>query len=74
MRKILLLVATLLFGTICAASSAQKPNVIFILADDLGWGDTGFTWQNARVEGLPRIKTPNLDRLASEGTVLTDHY
>ena len=74
MRKILLLVATLLFGTICAASSAQKPNIIFILADDLGWGDTGFTWQNARVEGLPRIKTPNLDRFASEGAVLTDHY
>lgn len=74
MRKILLLALTLLFGTICAASSAQKPNVIFILADDLGWGDAGFTWQNARAEGLPRIQTPNLDRLAREGAVLTDHY
>ena len=74
MRNILLLAATLLFGTVCSASSARKPNVIFILADDLGWGDTGFTWQNARAEGLPRIKTPNLDRIAREGAVLTDHY
>lgn len=51
-----------------------KPNIIFILADDLGWGDTGFNWQNARAEGLPRIKTPNLDRLAASGVTLTDHY
>ena len=56
------------------AVGSGKPNIIFILADDLGWGDTGFNWQNARAEGLPRIKTPNLDRLAASGVTLTDHY
>jgi N-acetylgalactosamine-6-sulfatase len=39
----------------------SKPNVIFILADDQGWGDLN-------VYGHPYLKTPNLDRLAAEGT------
>ncbi|MEP6672079.1 MAG: sulfatase-like hydrolase/transferase [Chthoniobacter sp.] len=56
------LIATLLAaqGTALAAP-AQKPNIVFIYADDWGWGDLschGNTW----------LKTPNLDRLASEGT------
>lgn len=74
MRKVLLLSLVLLVCAVHAAPSVRKPNVIFILADDLGWGDTGFTWQNARAEGMPRILTPNLDRLAREGTVLSNHY
>lgn len=40
---------------------AEKPNIIFILADDWGWGDLG-------CHGHPYLKTPNLDRLASQGT------
>jgi len=46
---------------------AEKPNIIFILADDLGYGDLG-------CYGQKRIKTPNLDRLASEGIRFTDYY
>ncbi len=57
-----------------AGEAPKGPNVIFILADDLGWGDTGFMWQRARAEGLPRISTPNLDRLADEGVTLRSHY
>jgi arylsulfatase A-like enzyme len=48
----------------CAASSSAEsktPNVVFILADDLGWGDLS-------CHGSRFIKTPNLDRLAREGT------
>ena len=60
--------------TISRGDMSCRPNVIFILADDLGWGDAGFTWQNARADGKPRIRTPNLDRLAREGTVLSSHY
>ncbi len=46
-----------------AASSAAsaRPNLIFILADDWGWGDLG-------VHGHPWLKTPNLDRFAAAGT------
>lgn len=44
-----------------------KPNVIFIFADDLGWGDLS-------CYGNSRIKTPSLDRLASEGTLFTQFY
>lgn len=44
-----------------------KPNIIFILADDLGYGDLGCYGQKA-------IQTPNIDRMASEGMRFTDCY
>src|SRR6476646_8273971 len=50
-----------------ANSAASKPNVLFILADDLGYGDLG-------CYGQKKIKTPNLDRLAAEGTRFTQAY
>ena len=50
-----------------AANGAAKPNVIFILADDLGYGDVG-------AFGQKLIKTPNIDRLAAEGTKFTQAY
>lgn len=46
---------------------ARQPNVVFILADDLGIGDLG-------CYGQTKIKTPNLDRMAAEGMRLTNHY
>lgn len=45
----------------------QRPNIIFIYADDLGYGDIG-------VNGSKAIRTPNLDRMAAEGLRLTDFY
>ncbi|MEM9142523.1 MAG: arylsulfatase [Bacteroidota bacterium] len=50
-----------------AVSKRDSPNVIYILADDLGYGDLGCFGQD-------KIKTPNLDRMAQEGIVFTDHY
>ena len=47
--------------------NASRPNIVFIFADDLGWGDLS-------CYGQPRIKTPNLDRLAREGTLFTQFY
>lgn len=44
-----------------------KPSIIFILADDLGWGDLGFL-------GQQYIETPTLDRLASQGMFFTNFY
>jgi len=45
----------------------RRPNIIFILADDLGWGDLG-------CYGQKRIRTPNLDKLAEEGMRFTSFY
>lgn len=60
---------------IVAASAAYaKPNIVFILTDDLGYGDVGWAWQERRKAGEARIFTPNLDRLAHEGTILSSHY
>ena len=45
----------------------SKPNIIYILADDLGYGDVG-------VYGQEKIETPNLDELARNGMIFTQHY
>lgn len=45
----------------------KKPNVIFILADDLGYGDLS-------IFGQQKLNTPNIDKLAAEGMVFTNHY
>ena len=56
-----------IFLTVCTflsfSSFAEKttPNIVFIFADDWGWGDLG-------CHGHPYLKTPNIDRLAKEGT------
>lgn len=47
--------------------AADKPNIIYIMADDLGWAELGSY-------GQEKIKTPNLDRLAGEGMRFTQHY
>lgn len=44
-----------------------KPNVVYILADDLGYGDLSMM-------GQKKLETPNIDRLGSEGIVFSDHY
>jgi hypothetical protein len=52
---------------VTAAPAARPPNIIFIVADDLGYGDIG-------PFGQKLIRTPNLDRLAAQGMRLTQHY
>src|SRR5262245_26658757 len=56
-------------GAATTLSRAQdsRPNVLLILADDLGWGDVGFN-------GRKTWSTPNLDRLAKSGTRFTRFY
>ena len=58
------------------APAASRPNIIFILADDLGWGDLGVFYQNSRrASGNDAsLVTPHLDALAAEGVMLTHHY
>jgi len=51
------------------ASSGQKPNIVFIMGDDVGWFNIG-----AYHRGIMAGRTPNLDRLAGEGMMFTDYY
>lgn len=51
----------------CAPSETRPPNVVFILADDLGYGELG-------CYGQDKIRTPNIDRIAFEGVRFTQHY
>ncbi len=63
------LLATIVLGAAAAvyAADASRPNIVFILADDLGYGDVG-------CYGQKRIQTPNIDRIAKEGLRFTDFY
>lgn len=62
-----MLAVVLFVSAVSAPQAAEKPNVVFILADDLGRADCGFM-------GGTAIKTPHLDRLAAAGTVLDAFY
>ena len=53
-------------GSLAFAEHANKPNIVFIIADDLGWADVAFHGGNA--------PTPHLDKLAKESLELTQHY
>lgn len=55
-----------LCGAVTAAES-RKPDILFLLIDDLGYADCGFN-------GGKEIKTPNIDRLAKSGTIIESHY
>ncbi len=48
-------------------NAAEKPNIIYIMCDDLGYGDLGCYGQQV-------LKTPNIDQMAAEGMRFTDHY
>jgi len=57
-----------------ATATGSAPNIVFILADDLGIGDTGITNQNARAAGLPSFATPNIDSIAQAGVRFNHIY
>ena len=76
-RGYLLLTSLLLVFTACQSdkqtinntetTSRSNPNIIYILADDLGYGDLSLTGQD-------KFDTPNIDKLASQGMVFSQHY
>ncbi len=69
MRHLLPLLFALvaMIGSPCLAADARKPNILVILADDLGYADVGFN-------GCKDIATPNIDKLASQGLRCTNGY
>ncbi|MBY5956742.1 sulfatase-like hydrolase/transferase [Membranicola marinus] len=82
--KIHYLLISIFFLTACTPThqtnkeEQQPPNIIFILTDDLGWGDLGTFFQNQRAKegnkAHPWQRTPHLDKMADQGVMLTDHY
>ena len=59
-------VAAVLALAACAAAGQERPNILLIMADDLGWGDVGYNGAE--------IRTPTIDRLATEGVRLDRYY
>ncbi|MGB1889652.1 MAG: sulfatase-like hydrolase/transferase, partial [Akkermansiaceae bacterium] len=60
----------LIFSLLCISASLQaadRPNIILIMTDDQGWGDTGYN-------GHPHLKTPHLDQMQAEGVTFTRFY
>src|SRR5690348_16713884 len=82
MKNNLFLFLCLLSSAVVYAQSAgtkpNQPNIIFILTDDLGYGDIGVFFQNLRQDkkdrSEPWFQTPHLDQLAERGAMLTQHY
>src|SRR4051812_36336078 len=62
--RVTLLLALVGFAVRMGAEEAARPNLLFLIADDLSYHTPGFM-------GDPVVKTPNLDRLANEGVVFT---
>ncbi|MEI8099517.1 MAG: sulfatase-like hydrolase/transferase, partial [Sediminibacterium sp.] len=63
--KFIFVTISIIVSLNCFAQS--KPNIIYIYADDMGYGELG-------AYGQTKIKTPNLDRMSAEGMRFTDHY
>ena len=72
------LLALLLAATGILHAQALRPNIIFVLTDDLGWGDLGVFYQNSRNfavnRNLPAFVTPKLDTMAADGVRMNRHY
>ena len=67
MRHVAAVMVFLIFATCGRGDAAERPNIVFILADDLGYTDLG-------CYGSKYYETPNIDRLAAEGVRFTDGY
>ncbi|MEG2527804.1 MAG: arylsulfatase [Mucinivorans sp.] len=67
MKKGTLILGASLLSVVSMAAQGVKPNVVFFLMDDMGYGDLS-------IMGSTRIATPNIDALAANGKMLTQHY
>jgi arylsulfatase A-like enzyme len=67
LRGLPLLLPAMAWGVATAVAADPKPNIVFIMADDLGWRDLGVT-------GSKFYQTPHIDRLARKGMLFTDAY
>ena len=65
-RLFLMTAGCLALAAVPARAADERPNILYVIADDLGWADVGFHGS--------KIKTPNIDRLCAEGVELARHY
>ncbi len=61
------MLVTLLLGSLCTVSGADRPNIVVFVADDLGWSDLGYS-------GSSFYESPNIDALSKRGMVFTNAY
>lgn len=61
-------------GSRAVAPDGRPWNFVFILADDMGWNQTGYGWNRAGYPGTGYYETPHIDRIAAEGMIFTDAY
>ncbi len=61
-------------GTAQAGNDVSRPNIILVLVDDMGWGDTDILPTETGARRTPQIPTPNLHRMADSGVQLRRHY
>lgn len=78
MKALITRIAAAVLLAVGVSTAAAAPNILFILVDDLGWGDLGVFYQNSRNfatnRNKPAFVTPKLDALAAEGLQLRRHY
>ena len=67
MKQIIPLFLTVFLFAFAPSAEARKPNVVFVIADDLGYGDLG-------CYGQKKFRTPAVDKMATEGMKFTQHY
>ena len=67
MKNYIPILSAILLASLTELHAADKPNILYIVADDLGYNDVAFN-------GSKEIKTPNLDKLAYAGTILKSFY
>ena len=67
MKLIITVLSSILVVCSSSVTAADRPNIVLVFADDLGWKDVGY-------QGSDFMETPNLDRLAQQGTVFTAGY
>ena len=63
------LVSVMLAGVPASAQQQQKPNILVIMGDDIGYWNI-----SAYNRGMMGYRTPNIDRIANEGAIFTDYY
>jgi len=73
-RVTLLTLCTTAATGLPSSSSSSRPHIVYVLADNLGWGGVGYLRATSPAGPSPEVVTPNLDSLAHGGVILNSFY